>query len=339
MGEAIVYHVMHMEKCVAQVSTADECKIYLEDFMPYDLVLEESDDFDDRINNVTNFYYWCASRMLTLDRTYAKEILNSIGASQSVTDRERAQIALSYHCLSLLSNALVDIALRGQQMTVTNAHLLANDLSTGGCYPKAWVRKEDGFYLYKDGGQDAVEREVMASKICRCFDCHQVLYEQGMFENEPVSISKIMTSQRYGLVTYAAYNVYCTNHDWNTLDKILELDAHGYYMMNILDYLVGNTDRHWENWGLLVDNETNQPIRLHDLMDFNRAFQQYDTLDGADCLTVGKRHLSQREAAIEAVKKVGLNQNCFVDAAVWNERIEWKNIFQMRLSDLKKSVG
>lgn len=142
MGKATVYHIMHTEKCVAQVSTTGECKIYLEDFMPYDLVLEESDDFDDRINNVTNFYYWCASRMLTLDRTYAKEILNSIGASQSVTDRERAQIALSYHCLSLLdvfwvkeenetvrfedinlythslSNAFVDIALRGHQMTV-----------------------------------------------------------------------------------------------------------------------------------------------------------------------------------------------------------------------------
>ena len=50
-----------------------------------------------------------------------------------------------------------------------------------------------------------------------------------------------------------------------------------------------------------MDNETNKPVRLHDLMDFNRAFQQYDTLDGANCLTVGKRHLSQREAAIEAV--------------------------------------
>ena len=192
MGKATVYCIMHTERCVAQVSTAGECKIYFEDFMPYDLVLEESDNFDDRINNVTNFYYWCASRMLTLDRTYAKEILNSIGASQSVTDRERAQIALSY--THSLSNALVDIALRGHQMAVKNAHLLANDLSTGGCYPKAWVRREDGFYLYKDGGQDAVEREVLASKICRCFDCHQVLYEQGMFENEPVSISKIMTS-------------------------------------------------------------------------------------------------------------------------------------------------
>ena len=51
MGEATVYHIMHTEKCVAQVSTTGECKIYLEDFMPYDLVLEESDDFDDRINN------------------------------------------------------------------------------------------------------------------------------------------------------------------------------------------------------------------------------------------------------------------------------------------------
>lgn len=88
------YEIMHRESCVAQLSTTGECRVCLEDFMPYDLVLVESDDFDERINNVTNFYYWCASRMLTLDRTYAKEILNSIGASQSVTDRERAQIAL-----------------------------------------------------------------------------------------------------------------------------------------------------------------------------------------------------------------------------------------------------
>ena len=74
----MIYEIMHRENCVAQISTAGECEIYLEDFMPYDLVLEESDDFDERINNVTNFYYWCASRMLTLDRTDRKSTrLNS----------------------------------------------------------------------------------------------------------------------------------------------------------------------------------------------------------------------------------------------------------------------
>lgn len=109
-------------------------------------------------------------------------------------------------------------------------------------------------------------------------------------------------------------------------------------MMNILDYLVGNTDRHWENWGLLVDNQTNKPVRLHDLMDFNRAFQQYDTLDGANCLTVGKRHLSQREAAIEAVRKIGINQICWVDevAFILREKI-WKG-FLARKNSLKNII-
>ena len=146
-----------------------------------------------------------------------------------------------------------------------------------------------------------------------------------------------MTSQRYSLVTYAAYDVYCTNHDWNTLDKILELDAHGYYMMNILDYLVGNTDRHWENWGLLVDNETNKPVRLHDLMDFNRAFQQYDTLDGANCLTVGKRHLSQREAAVEGVKKTSINQICEVSKNIFDTNDGWDKIYNKRWKVLVES--
>ena len=54
------YEIMHRESCVAQLSTTGECRICLEDFMPCDLVLVESDDFDERINNVTNFYYWCA---------------------------------------------------------------------------------------------------------------------------------------------------------------------------------------------------------------------------------------------------------------------------------------
>ena len=79
----------------------------------------------------------------------------------------------------------------------------------------------------------------------------------------------------------------------------------------------------------------NKTVRLHDLMDFNRAFQQYDILDGASCLTVGKRHLSQREAAMEALRKIGLNQ--FVDVAVdiFPKYKNWLIKFQVRLHALK----
>lgn len=75
-------------------------------------------------------------------------------------------------------------------------------------------------------------------------------------------------------------------------------------MMNILDYLVGNTDRHWENWGVLVDTKTNKPIRLYDLMDFNQAFCSYDTIDGSNSLI--ERSKTQKQTAIEAVKLLGL---------------------------------
>lgn len=95
------------------------------------------------INNINNFNHWCVSRVLSLNRKYAKELLNSAGAAQAVTDKDRADIALSYHCVSLtdvywvkkedenitfaklnlydhpLNDAIVELSLKGRPMTVT----------------------------------------------------------------------------------------------------------------------------------------------------------------------------------------------------------------------------
>ena len=81
-----------------------------------------------------------------------------------------------------------------------------------------------------------------------------------------------------------------------------------------------------------------QNIRLHDLMDFNRAFQQYDTPEGANCLTVGKRHLSQKDAAVEAVRNIGLNQVRQVEHTVFSEHPAWKATFEERLRVLRNAM-
>lgn len=86
------YQIMHQDQCVATIDETGHAKVLEPAFMPYNLYLEEEDDVDTLVNNLMNFNYWCASRVLTLDRKYAKEILNSIGMSQAVTDRERAKI-------------------------------------------------------------------------------------------------------------------------------------------------------------------------------------------------------------------------------------------------------
>lgn len=106
--------------------------------------------------------------------------------------------------------------------------------------------------------------------------------------------------------------------------------------MNILDYLVGNTDRHPENWGFLIDNETNQPVSLYPLMDFNMSFQEYDKLDGANCQTVIPRKLTQREAAIEAVQAIGLRQIRDVDLTIFDGMDQLREMFLLRLAELKK---
>ncbi|MDD3218708.1 MAG: hypothetical protein PHC41_08375 [Lachnospiraceae bacterium] len=360
--EKSTYIIMHGEKKVASVNTSGKCEIYEKNYMPYNLYMEaEAQEFDELFNNLSNFYFWCASRMLTLDRTYAKEILNSIGVSQAVTDKERAHIALSYHCVVLtdiywvkefdepvtfaeinlyenhLDNAFVDVSLRGRQVTIENSTLIADDLSTGGMFPKAWIRESDGFYLLKDGGMDAVHREVLASKVSQCFKCNQVYYEESNYKGEPVSKSKIITSVKYSLVSREAFDIYAKNQDIDVMEFIKKLDSINYYTMNIIDYLIGNTDRHWGNWGFLVDNQTNQPVRLYNLMDFNRAFSAYDTIDGANCLTVsGTGKKTQLEAAVEAVCQIGFHPIAEAKEEWFAGKKSWYEMFQKRWEILEQ---
>lgn len=78
MAEKKVYEIMHMDRTVAKLSETGQCKIYSEAFMPYHSYLEEAEDIDTFVNNVMNFNYWCATRVLPLDRKYAKELLKMV---------------------------------------------------------------------------------------------------------------------------------------------------------------------------------------------------------------------------------------------------------------------
>ena len=85
-----------------------------------------------------------------------------------------------------LSDAIIDLTLRGRQMIVTNQELpdLAPDLSTKGYFPEAWIRCEDGFKLLKDGGEDTAKRELLAGMICQCFDIPQVIYREHEYDGQ-----------------------------------------------------------------------------------------------------------------------------------------------------------
>ena len=106
----------------------------------------------------------------------------------------------------------------------------------------------------KDGDEKEVEAEILASKIIDCFNVDHVQYTLGEYDNQKVSICKIITSLDYSIVPMEYVEIYAVNKNKDKFDYINKLDRYSYCMMNIIDYLIGNTDRHWGNWGFLVDN-------------------------------------------------------------------------------------
>ena len=162
-------------------------------------------------------------------------------------------------------------------------------------------------------------------------------YEEDYFDGVKVSKCKIITSEDRSIVPYEFIDIYCVNREINKLEFVLKKDSYAYYMMNIVDYLIGNTDRHWGNWGFFVDNNTNKLQGLYYLMDFNKSFLSYDNIDGALCQTTDRK-ITQREAATEAVKKIGLNQISEVKEE-WFSDDKTKDMFMQRLDVLRKAVA
>lgn len=73
-------------------------------------------------------------------------------------------------------------------------------------------------------------------------------------------------------------------------------------------------------------------------MDFNKCFLAYDNIEGANCLTVLPKIMTQREAAIEAVKKIGLPQIKEMDMSAFEDMKEEAEMFQLRLNELRQIV-
>ncbi len=288
--------------------------------LPLDLFLEEKDDIDSRINNINNFYHWCSSRVLTLDRIHAKAILNSCALSQLQTDQDRAQVALSYKCLSLHDsywvkmnekdqwkdinlfdhslNCAVDISLQGRFLTLQNSMLIASDCSTDGIAPKAWIREGEDIYLLKGNlpGSQSVIKEVEASEILKKLGFDPLTYEYYSYQNEQVSKCLCYTNKDISQISLEAF---AYSHSFK--DCATEKDIYDFDMMNLCDYLTGNSDRHWGNINLLYDDA--HVISLSKLMDFNHCFESEENSMCLPMQYVYQTKKTQLETAVEIIKK------------------------------------
>ena len=71
-------------------------------------------------------------------------------------------------------------------------------------------------------------------------------------------------------------------------------------------------------------------------MDFNQCFLSYDNIEGANCQTVLPERMTQREAAIDAVKCIGLRQIREMDMSKFGDMEKEAEMFLLRLEELRR---
>lgn len=238
---------------------------------------------------------WTANRSSAKHRAHVEKILEMCGAKT-----KSGFIALT-HCLSLTDTLWVksdresvtwkDVnlyennfdevvsklsfdgnGLFGIQMSTTSP-----ELTTDGAYDKCWLNEKDGIHLIKTGSEGARNTglepygEVLASQVFEKL-CKSVKYSLRKFDGRVVSDCKIFTSQEFG---YRPISMFYK--DKLTLPKLLEIYRDfgcedDFRRMVVADCITLNCDRHFGNFGFMVNNDTFERTVLNPCFDFNMAF-------------------------------------------------------------------
>ena len=242
-----------------------------------------------------NIDSWVADRSAAKHRSHVNKILELCGGKTksgfialthclSLTDTlwvksERENV--SWKDVNLYENRFDEVisklsfdgnGLFGIQMSTTSP-----ELTTDGAYDKCWLNEKDGIHLIKAGSSGARNAglepygEVLASQV---FDkiCSSVKYDLKKYDGRVVSDCKLFTSQEFGYRPIALFY-----KERLTLPKLLEIYREfncedEFRRMVVADCITLNSDRHFGNFGFLVNNESFERITLNPCFAINMAF-------------------------------------------------------------------
>lgn len=297
--------LMNGVRAVLQFSLDDiTLQVLDNDFLPYQLKDWLQDTDFSTIENMKRSVYqfdvfkdFLLSRLLSFSRENAKAILNSISGTQSSSTAEKLKLVTMCRGLTMIDNfwlkeededilfsqvnlrkvrlgdAAFPIAIDGKVISATNS-VLDPEITTSGMFAKTWYRGKEGIQLWKtDKTLDKIntKAEVLVSQFLDALDVPHVKYQHAKVNDVLLAVCDSISTDDVSLVTAQAVRDWC-RHTGKDFYKWLYTDyKHTFEQMVAIDYIIANTDRHWENWGFLVDNKTNHIIKMAPLYDHNQA--------------------------------------------------------------------
>lgn len=152
------------------------------------------------------------------------------------------------------------------------------EFTTNGMLPKCWRRLKGKVMLFKGGTTGAANTgnepysEFYAAQIAKQMGLNHVPYTLGKWKGIICSVCELFTSKEY---SYIPVGRFVTSGGFEAVIEFYRNLGDRFYNefvdMIVFDAVVCNTDRHYGNFGFLVDNETNQIAAPAPLFDHGNA--------------------------------------------------------------------
>lgn len=190
------------------------------------------------------------------------------------------------------SQVLALIAFTGYGSSVRTSLVSCPEFTTNGMLPKCWRRIDGKVYLYKGATSGASNTgyepysEYYASEIAKAMGIAAVPYRITRWKGELCSVCELFTDQNYSyipigkLVRYGGMRAVRAYYETLGAEYIEALDD-----MIVFDAVICNTDRHFGNFGVLVNNHTNKIEKPAPLFDHGNSlfnFAGRDDMESAE---------------------------------------------------------
>lgn len=180
------------------------------------------------------------------------------------------------------ARALALIAYTGYGTSTAKGFSSSPEFTTNGMLRKCWRRLNKKIYLYKGGTTGAANAgkepysEFYAAQIAERMGLNHIPYGLAKWKDTLCSTCELFTNIDTSYVPIYKFVEKATVTEIAAFLKGLGDKYYDEFVdMLIFDALIFNTDRHGGNFGLLVDNKTNQPIALAPIFDNGLSLFNY----------------------------------------------------------------
>lgn len=181
-----------------------------------------------------------------------------------------------------LSAVLASIAFTGYGSNIRSSLISSPEFTTNGMLQKCWRRIGGKIMLYKGGtsgfantGKEPYS-EYYAYEVAKCLGFDAIEYNISKWKGLLCSTCELFTSKD---VSYVPVGKIVTKGGIEAVRNYIENLGENYINkfndMLVLDAIIYNTDRHFGNFGFLINSNTNEIIDFAPLFDHGNSLFNY----------------------------------------------------------------